>query len=839
MTRLIRLFFAVATIVALVPRAAGAADDGKPDADAPAPYDTFAKGATVTPGLLTILRKGGKVYISIAKAQLGTDFVETSVPATGLGGFGPAPGEPYVAPARIMRFERQDGNLILRWPNTFARVDANTPQALGALASLPSSVIAVAPIVAESPTAVVIAANPLLGDVANLKAQFDAVATKPDHAYRLDPARSFFTEAKSFPENTMFRVSQTWSTDSPDTIDNVPDPRSVEVRMTYNIIAAPNDHYVPRLSDPRIGYFEQPLIEFRNDRNPSRAVFYAIRWPFMPAAPDRPSGARNPLVFTLSNDIPLEYRDTVRQALLTWNDAFNRIGIQNAIQVQQQPDDASFDVDDIRHNMVSWFDASTPQYGAEALITDDPRTGEEINVGINVDSVMGLAGRTYRYVIAPARHLPDNEAIERQFTLDEIRSVVLHESGHDFGLQHNFIGSMAYTAQQLQDTSFTSRFGVASSVMEYAPVNFWPAGTHQGNYVQLVLGPYDYHAIKFGYENIPGATTPEAEVPELNRLAGDWSNPLVRFASDEDVSFANGHAVDPRVQQDDLTNHPLDWERTQMTMLHAIMNVVDRRFPAMGQSYDEARRAFMNPLRFYTEYAEMPAHIIGGEYISRANAGDPHSRPPLQPVSRPDEYRAWQTLESFLFSDAAWRYSPSVLNRLTYREESPLNVSATWIYNPPPRHDVAVVQIAGQTQGRVLGELFAPLTLQRIDDLSTKYPAGTTMTLTDLFDWTRTGIFGDIASGAIARAGVVRRNAQMQFARRLAQLWIAPAAGTPTDAQSLARLQLEFLSHDAAVALHGKSDEITRAHLEALEALAKQALDARATLAAPDGTASP
>ena len=242
------------------------ADDAK--ADTPTPYDTFVKGATLTPGLLTVVRKGGKVYSRLRSRSSGLDFIETSVPETGLGGFGPAPGEPYVAPARIMRFERQDDNLILRWPNTFARVDANTPRALARVASLPGSVIAVAPIVAESPTAVVIAANPFLGDVADLKAQFDAVATKPDHAYRLDPARSFFTETKSFPQNTMLRVSQTWATESPDTIDNVPDPRSIEVRMTYNIIAAPNNHYMPRLSDPRVGYFEQPLIEFRNDREP-------------------------------------------------------------------------------------------------------------------------------------------------------------------------------------------------------------------------------------------------------------------------------------------------------------------------------------------------------------------------------------------------------------------------------------------------------------------------------------------------------------------------------------------------------------------------------------------
>ena len=494
--------------------------------------------------------------------------------------------------------------------------------------------------VAESPTSVVIEADAFLGDVADLKAQFDAVASNPGHDYKLDSDRSFFTDAKAFPRNTILRVSQTWVTDSPDTIDNAPDARSIEVKMTYNVIAAPKDGYMPRIADPRIGYFEQPLLNFQSDSNPTRNVYYISRWNFMPATPGQPSAAKNSLIFTLSDDIPLEYRDVVRQALLEWNKAFSRVGILGAIQVQDQPADSSFDSDDIRHNMVRWVDASSPQYGAEALIVTDPRTGEEINAGINVDSVVGLAGNGYRYVVAPARGLPDSEALERHFRLDDIRAVILHESGHDLGLQHNFIAYLAYSSKDLQNRAFTEKFGVATSVMGYNPVNLWPRPTPQGDYEQLTLGPYDYHAVKWGYEYVPNASTPQAEIPTLNQVALQWSNPLYRFASDEDVDFETGHAIDPRVEQHVLSDRPLTWERTQLVMMHEIMNAVDERFPKEGEAYDEARRAFNAPLRLYVRDVAVPAHYIGGEYLSRAAAGDPNSRPPLQPVSRSDEYAA-------------------------------------------------------------------------------------------------------------------------------------------------------------------------------------------------------
>jgi Met-zincin/Domain of unknown function (DUF5117) len=802
-------------------------------AEAPQPYDTFIKDAVVQSGLIPIARKRGKVYLILAKDQLDADFIETSVPATGLGGFGPAPGEPYVAPARIMRFERVDDRVVMRWPNTYARVTPNTPQALAADASLPTSVIAVTPVVAEDEDGkVVIAADPFLQDVAYFSAVFDQQIPNPLHGYRLDTNRTLFTAAKAFPQNDILRVSQGWTSSNPDLIDNAPDARNIQVVITYNIIAAPQDKFVPRYSDPRVGYFSIPLLDFQNEKYP-RNLYYAIRWNFAPQTPGRPSNATNPLVFYLSNNIPMQFRGTVRSALLQWNAAFRKIGILNAIQVQQQPNDPAWDEDDIRHNVVRWIDTTSVQFGAEALLVADPRTGEEINVGVNVDAIEGLSYRRYRYMVAPARGLPDSIALENDYNQKAIRAVILHESGHDLGLQHNFIGSTAYTAKNLQSRAFTSKYGTTNSVMEYAGLNLWPKGKPQGDYNMQVLGPYDYHAIKYAYAYIPNATTPESELPTLRRWASEWNTPMYRFASDEDTDFASGHAIDPRVQVNDLTNHPLAWCDTQITMLHGIMDRINQRFPAPGQSFDEARRAFQVPLTAYLTCAVIPAHTIGGEYLSRAAAGDPGARTPLQAVSRSEQYRAWQLLQSGLFSDAAWRFNPSVLNSLVYSEQSTFT-NATWAYNPTPRHDMPVVEIAAQAQDVALDELFAPLTLERIDDSSTKYRDGATMSLTDLFNWSRAGIYGDIANGKVQNAGVVRRNLQMRFAKRLGQLWTAPAKGTPSDAQALARFQLTLLVDATAQGLRrGNLTDLTKAHLQALQAIAKQALEARATLATP------
>jgi hypothetical protein len=816
---------------AATPSAApGAAAGGGTPSGGPQPYDEFVKGAQVQTGLFPIISKDDKIYLAIAADQLDHPFIETSVPSSGLGGFGPAQGEPYVAPARIIEFSKFGGKVVMYWPNTSFLSAANSPESVSVDASFPNSVIASESIVAAgSDGTVVISADPFLGDIADLDASFQAVIQDPSHGYRLDPTRTFFTKTAAFPQNDLIEVDQTWTSANPDLIDNVPDARSVAVRMEYNLIQAPNDGYMPRIADDRVGYFEAPYLNFGDDQDYTRQTLYISRWNFMPATPGRPSPATHPLVFTLSNDIPYRYRQSVRNALLQWNKAFEHVGILNAIQVQDQPNDPNWDPADIRNNIVRWIDTSIPQYGAEALIINDPRTGEEINVGVNVDATVGVGNNTvYTYWVAPTRGLPDDPVARNAFVQQSILAIVLHESGHDMGLQHNFMGSMAYTAKDLQSTKFTDTYGVGTSVMEYEPLNLWPKGTPQGDYNQVTLGPYDYHAIEYGYSYIPGAHTPQAELPALRRIASMWNDPRYRFASDEDVAFGSGHAVDPRNEQFDLTNDPLSWCEVQMRAEHALMDAVDRRFPLYEHPNDDARVAFLVPLRQYGRCATMAAHTIGGEYLSRSRQGDPGGASPLAYIPRSQEVRAWQQMDHYLFADAAWRFNPAVLTRLTYSEASILSSNASWAYNPTARHDIAVAEAAAQYQDTALGEVFAPLTLQRIDDLSLKYGSGKTMSLSDLFDWAQGSIYGDIANGRAASDGLVMRNLQSRYARRLAALWVKPMPGTPDDARALARMELVSLKHDADAA-SGRSgtDEMTRAHLDALAAIADQALSAQ------------
>jgi hypothetical protein len=829
----------------------------------PPAYSKFIVGAQSQPGLFTLWRKNGKVYVEISKSQLDTDFIQSASPSNGLGGWALVWGEDMFAQTRLIRFTRVDNKIAITWPNTFFKAPEGSARERSVEKSFSSSVVALAPISAEDPLLgkIVFDASPFLGDVLNMTAVLkQALGTNdPDQTYRLDSDRTYFGPTKAFPQNVIIEADQTYTAANNTTVDTVPDARSIQFKIKYNIALAPNDgDYMPRIYDDRLGFVASPYLKYGNDRKTDQSVAYIVRWNMQPSDPTKPiSPAKHPMVFWLSNTIPDEYRGTIRDALLQWNKAFEKIGISNAVQVMDQPNDPNWDPDDIRYNVVRWVTEAYPSFGAEAQWVYDPRTGQLFHTGILMDAVEGYGPpNSWDYYITPTRDSstrgilrPGSYAMgklaetaygrvalslmgrmsaqsEQQYTLDAIRNTVLHESGHDMGFQHNFIAAGGYSARDLQNKSFTERMGTATSVMHYAPLNLWPKNVGQGSYWTTAIGPYDYYAIKWGYARIPGARIPEDELPTLHRWAGSWTNPMYRFASDEDVSWYNAHAVDPRVEQFNLTNDTLGWCNTQLDMTQSLMRVVDQRWPRAGHSYEEERNAYGWLLVHYLRCDDISLHFIGGEYLSRAHKGDPGGGVPLQPVSRKDEQRAFGILDRYLFSENAWHFRPALLNSLVYTEQAPI-WGGNWAYNPPARHDVAVASVASAIQADALQLMFQPLMLQRLDDLAMKSSPGQTMSLADLFDWTQASVYGDLRSRGYAPTQV-RRNLQQWYARYLINLWLKPEAGTPYDAQSLARFKLGQLQGDVRSALsRGGSDELTRAHLENLDTIVSRALDTR------------
>ncbi|MHB8590529.1 MAG: zinc-dependent metalloprotease [Vulcanimicrobiaceae bacterium] len=812
-----RLFVAAAVLAVGLLAFGGAAR-----AAAPTSIAAFTAGAREQPGLFPIWHKAGGVYLEVRKDQLDRDFLETITTGSGLGG-GVVWGDTDYLPSELVRFERRGDSIAIVWPNWYAIAPGSASGRRALASNFPSSVVGLARIAAEDASSgtIVFDASSLLDDQMDLRNFIDG-GLPTAQRYRRDSALSYFDTTKAFPDNDLLEVVQTWTTRAEHVIDTAPDAQRVAIKVVYNFTQLPHDNYRPRLADDRVGIYDDIYLDFAHGHGLTRKLRYIVRWNFDPAHPGRPSKALHPMVFYLSDTIPPRYRRAISDAILAWNAAFEKIGILDAIAVRPQPKDPSWDPDDVRYNVIRWVAEARPSFGADSQTLFDPRTGEEIRTGVLVSADSALFARMdWKYLVDPVRYGRDTDPVPASFVHDALFAELLHETGHNMGLQHNFTASQAYTAKDLQSPAFTRKYGVTASAMEYAPINLWPRGYGQGTYFQTTLGPYDYHAIEYGYGYIANAPTPQAELPTLRRLARAWSNPRYRYESDEDVSWYDGHAADPRAEQEDLTDHTLAWCAVQLKMYRGLMNTLNAREPHAGRAFGNETRDFAFLLNRYDSCATMPAHWIGGQYLSRAHLGDPNARPPIQPVPLAQEKRAFAMLEKNLFSSAAWHFSPSLLDRLSYSEWAGYGFVSwngygnlpTWAYDPPARHDFPVVEQIGRAQMAAIDYMLQPLVLQRVDENSLEATAPT-MSIDDLFDWLQTSIYGDLGAHGLRDIPLVRRNLQADYAARLVELATKPAKGTPPDARSLARLELQNLHDSAARDLHDRSlDLVTRAHL--------------------------
>ena len=73
----------------------------------------------------------------------------------------------------------------------------------------------------------------------------------------------------------------------------------------------------------------------------------------------RVSPVKNPIIFYIEHTTPVRYRRWVREGILMWNKAYEKIGLANAIEVYYQ--DAATgshmekDPEDARYNFVRWL----------------------------------------------------------------------------------------------------------------------------------------------------------------------------------------------------------------------------------------------------------------------------------------------------------------------------------------------------------------------------------------------------------------------------------------------------------------------------------------------------
>src|SRR5206468_5676042 len=117
-------------------------------------------------------------------------------------------------------------------------------------------------------------------------------------------------------------------------------------------------------------------------------VRYVNRWRLEradtdPRNPGKLSPPKKKIVYWIEKSVPDEYRAFVREGILEWNKAFEKIGFRDAIEVRQQENE-DFDPEDINYNTFRWI--TTDMGFAMGPSRANPLTAEILDAHIILDA---------------------------------------------------------------------------------------------------------------------------------------------------------------------------------------------------------------------------------------------------------------------------------------------------------------------------------------------------------------------------------------------------------------------------------------------------------------------
>lgn len=156
--------------------------------------------------------------------------------------------------------------------------------------------------------------------------------------------------------------------------------------LHYSIsVMNPSPSYQPRVADPRIGYFLTHYTDLGKFKDGETRVRYINRWNLQKRDPSlKMSPAKKQITFILEHTVPVRYRRWVAQGVLSWNKAFEKVGILDAVKVEFQDAESGqfMDVDpeDVRYNFVRWLNNN--QGTAIGPSRVNPLTGEILDADI-------------------------------------------------------------------------------------------------------------------------------------------------------------------------------------------------------------------------------------------------------------------------------------------------------------------------------------------------------------------------------------------------------------------------------------------------------------------------
>jgi len=430
----------------------------------------------------------------------------------------------------------------------------------------------------------------------------------------VDKKRSFIDSANSFAKNIEILHTLTFSANKAPRKNQT---KSFTFQINHSIIALPDDLMPIRYEDKRVGWFNTEKINYSSDALKSEKFSIIRRWRLEPSDIDayKKGDLVEPIkqiVYYLDPATPIKWRKYFKMGIEDWNTAFEKAGFKNAIIAKDPPtkeEDPDFSPEDIRYSTVRYV-ASTTRNAVGPSVSD-PRTGEILESDI-IWYHNHLRSYRNRYLIETGAANPKARTLEtpEEEIGEMMRRVISHEIGHALGLPHNMKASSAYPVDSLRSGNFTQKFGIASSIMDYARYNYVAQPGDKNIRFIRQIGPYDDYSIEWGYRYF--GETPENERETLRMIVDSKSlNPIYMFG---------GYGNDPNSQTENIGDDPVRASMYGIKNLKIVANNLENWTMQPNGNYDDLNEIYGELISVYRRYIYHVHNIVGGIYNTTHNS---------------------------------------------------------------------------------------------------------------------------------------------------------------------------------------------------------------------------
>jgi len=596
--------------------------------------DFITAEAKIDSGIFNVVKVEDKFYYEIPKSEFGKEFLLVSrfskTPQIGYGG--------EESNTEVVTFERKYNQIFLKTKSYNNIANDTTPLYQAIRQSNLEEIVVALPILAFNKDS-----SSVLVDVTSMFTSDIGIFTPPKElktTYKitmLDRTRSYIEYIKSFPTNVEVENVITFVSDG---APQNPATKTATFTMRHSMVRLPEKPMRPRYADPRVGFFSTYKTEYSDNINKTKTRAFILRWRLEPK--DTAAFLRGelvepvkPITYYIDPATPYKWRPYLKKGVESWNKAFEQAGFKNAIRALDPPtpeEDPDWSPEDARYSVIRYF--ASPIENAYGPNIHDPRSGEIIESDIGwFHNVMNIMTNLY-FVQVMSDPRTNTYPLPDELTGELISYVCAHEVGHTLGFPHNMRASNSYPVDSLRSTSFTQKYGITASIMDYSRFNYV---AQPGDNVATMssIGPYDLFVTKWGYRPIINVNTPEEELPTLREWAKETlKDPMLRFGAQQ------WFVLDPSAQIEDIGDDAIKASTYGLQNIERRLKSLYNAFNKSGNSYEELNELYNVTLSQYRNEVNHVINIIGGVEINRKVYGDEGGV--FAPVSKERQEQALQ-----------------------------------------------------------------------------------------------------------------------------------------------------------------------------------------------------